>query len=69
MGIADTVFDIATFDADYFDGSQPVGNRISVDSTIPSPQMTVDSTITMPSVTVDGTISMPQLTVSSTIDA
>lgn len=56
MGIADTVFDNATFDDDYFDGNQPIGNRLTVDSTIPINQITVDSTITMPQLTVDSTI-------------
>jgi len=45
MGIADTVFDNATFDDDYFDGNQPIGNWLTVDSTITMPQLTVDSTI------------------------
>jgi hypothetical protein len=56
MGIADTVFDNATFDDDYFDGNQPIGNRITLDGTITVPQLTVDSTITMPQLTVDSTI-------------
>lgn len=56
MGIADTLFDDATFDDDYFDSRQPVGNRLTVDSTIDVPILTVDSTITMPQLTVDSTI-------------